>query len=192
MLSPVRQRARRGALLIEALVAVILCAFALLGVAAMQARASAAEFEALQRSQALLLVEDMAARMANNRANAGDYVGAGLIGAGAVANCGGLSGAQLDLCEWGNLIRGVSESRAGVQVGAMQGARGCIVRSADTTHRFIVSIAWLGVVPSAAPAGPCGAGDASFPDPSLRRVVSSTLCVALLRDGATAPAVSRC
>ena len=190
--SPCRRRGQRGGLLIEVLVAILISAFALLGFAAMQVRSTSAEFEAFQRSQALLLVEDMVNRMNANRAHAGDYVVDGLIGDGALADCGGTSGAALDLCEWGNLIRGVSEVRAGSRVGAMLSARGCVVRPATSSDRYIVSVSWQGMTPTAGAASPCGAGDATFPDETLRRTVSSTVCIALLRDAASAPAVSRC
>lgn len=187
-----KKTAQRGALLVEVMVSVLLCAFAVLGLTAMQARATGAEFEALQRSQALVLVEDMMARISTNRAHAGDYVNDGLIGAGAVVDCSGKTGAALDLCEWGNLLRGSTETRAGARVGSMQSARGCVVRSADTTHRFVISVVWQGMVATGAPAAPCGSGDTLYADEKLRRVASATICVALLRDGATAPAVARC
>jgi type IV pilus assembly protein PilV len=187
-----RPGGQAGALLIEVLVAVLLLAFALLGLASMQARASSIEFEALQRSQALVLVDDMVSRMSLNRANAGDYVTAGLIGAGAVVDCSSLVGAAKDLCEWSNQIRGSTETRAGARVGSMLAARGCIARAAATTHLFVVSVTWQGVVPTGAPAGPCGGDDPTYPDPALRRMVSSTVCVALLRDTDPGPVVARC
>lgn len=186
------RRAQAGALLVEVMVSVLLCAFAVLGLTAMQGRATGAEFEALQRSQALVLVEDMVARITTNRAQAGDYVSNTLLGDGAVVDCSGKAGAALDLCEWGNLLRGTTETRAGARVGAMQSARGCIARSAGTTHRFVVSVVWQGVLATAAPAAPCGSGNALYTDETLRRVASATVCVALLRDGTAAPAVARC
>lgn len=187
-----RRRAQGGALLIEVLVAILLCAFALLGFAAMQARATGAEFESFQRSQALQLASDMASRINANRANAGAYVVDGLIGEGALADCSGLSGAGLDLCEWANLLRGSTEQRAGAAVGAMLGARGCIVRAAGSSDRYVVTVVWVGITPTAGPADPCGQGQPAFPAEPLRRAASTTVCVALLRDPASAPAVSRC
>jgi type IV pilus assembly protein PilV len=187
-----RASRQRGAMLIEVLVAVVVCAFALLGFAAMQARATTAEFEALQRSQALLLVEDMAARIAANRANAADYVLAGAVGDGALEDCTDLSGAALDLCEWGNLIRGSTEERGGQRVGSMLAARGCIVRAAGGSDRYVVAVAWLGVVPTGGAASPCGAGDEALADEALRRAVASTVCVGRLRDPALPVAGSRC
>jgi len=74
----------------------------------------------------------------------------------------------------------------------MIGARGCITRPATSTDRYTVSIAWQGILPTGAPSSPCGAGDAAFPDEALRRATTATVCVALLRDAASAPAISRC
>ena len=59
------------------LIAILICAFGLLGFAGMQARATSSEFEAFQRSEALVLVEDMVSRINANRAHAGDYVSGG-------------------------------------------------------------------------------------------------------------------
>ena len=189
--APARTR-QHGALLIEALVAILISAFGLLGFAAMQARSIAAEFESYQRSQALVLIEGMASRLNANRANAGAYVSAGLIGAGALNSCGVLTGAALDVCEWANLLRGSAERRSGNSVGSMFNARGCITRMANSTDLYVIAIAWQGVVATGPPASTCGAGDAAFPTPALRRVVTSVVCVAALTDPAVAPALPRC
>jgi type IV pilus assembly protein PilV len=193
-LSPPRRRrpAQAGALLIEVLIAVLICAFGLLGFAGMQARAVSTDFESLQRSEALVLIEDMVSRMNANRANAGDYVAAGLLGEGPMVDCTGMTGADLDVCEWSNMIRGNAEQRGGANIGAMLSARGCITRPATSSDRYVISIAWQGIVPTAAPASPCGVGDDAFPNEALRRTASSTVCVALLRDAASAPVISRC
>ena len=184
--------AQSGALLIEVLVAVLICAFGLLGFAGMQARAVSTDFETLQRSEALVLIEDMVSRMNANRAHASDYVSAGLLGDGPIVDCSGMTGAALDVCEWSNAIRGSAEQRGGVNVGAMISARGCITRPATSSDRYVISVAWQGIVGTGAPASPCGLGDPAFPDESLRRAATSTVCVALLRDAASAPVISRC
>ncbi len=183
---------QRGVLLVEVLVGLLLCALGIVGFARLQSRTSEIEFETLQRVQALSLLDDMVSRINNNRSHADDYVSAGLIGSGAVASCGSLGGAALDLCEWGNLIRGVSESRGSRLMGSMLVARGCIARAADTSNRYTVSVAWQGLVATGAPAAPCGAGDTSYSGEALRRVVSSTVCIARLRDPALPPSLARC
>jgi type IV pilus assembly protein PilV len=196
--NPIPLRCRRGrssqggALLIEVLIAVLICAFGLLGFAGMQARAVSTDFESLQRSEALVLIEDMVSRMNANRGHAVEYVSAGLLGEGDVVDCTGLTGSGLDLCEWSNMIRGNAEQRTGSNVGAMLSARGCITRAATSTDRYVISVAWQGIVPTAGSLSPCGFGDAAFPNDALRRTASSTVCVALLRDAASAPVVSRC
>lgn len=186
-------RHQRGAILIEVMVSILICAFGLLGFVALQARASTSEFEAYQRSQALVLLEDMTNRLNANRAEADSYVTDGLIGEGAMADCSALTAAAArDLCEWGNLLRGSAETRNGSATGAMVGARGCIARADGSTHRYVVSIAWVGIVPTGAPTSTCGEGDAAFANEALRRVVATTVCMAQLRDAASAPAVPRC
>lgn len=186
-------RLQQGVLLIEVLVAILICAFGLLGFAGMQARSTTAAFESYQRSQALVLIDDMVNRINANRANAGDYVSANLLGAGSLASCASLVGAALDLCEWGNLIRGSAETRSGtLNVGAMISARACIKRVINTTDGYMISIAWQGIIATGAPADTCGQGDAAFPTDTLRRVVSSTVCVGLLSGGETAPTTPRC
>lgn len=187
-----RQRGQGGSSLIETLVAIIVSAFGLLGFVGLQTRSTSAEFEAYQRSQALVLLEDMTNRINANRANAGAYVSQQPIGGGALADCGGLSDAALDLCEWANLLRGSAEARNGRQIGSMISARGCITRHAGTTDRYAVSVVWQGIVPTGAPGSDCGEGDPVFPSQALRRAVSSTICVARLRDLPSAPPTPRC
>ncbi|MDH3461063.1 MAG: type IV pilus modification protein PilV [Burkholderiaceae bacterium] len=178
-----------GGILIEVLISILVCAFALLGFVGMQARATTGEFESYQRSQALVLVGDMASRISANRVNAAAYLVGGLIGAGAMEDCAGLNGAALDLCEWGNLIRGSTEVRGGTNVGSMISARGCIALAAGTTDRYVVSVVWQGVVATGAPTSVCGQGDGAFPTEALRRVVASTVCVPLMVGNAP---VGRC
>jgi type IV pilus assembly protein PilV len=180
---------QRGAMLLEALVAILICAFGLLGFAGMQARATSAEFESFQRSQALVLIEDMASRMNANRANAAAYVSGGLIGDdGDLVSCAGLAGAALDLCEWTNLLRGSAEVRGGSKVGSMFKARACITRPGPATDRYVIAIAWQGITQTGAPTSTCGQNDAAFPNESLRRVVSTSVCVGLL----TGSVANRC
>ena len=190
--SPSMRRLQRGGLLIEVLVAIVICAFGLLGFAALQARSTAAEFESYQRSQALVLLTDITHRINANRVNAGAYVTAGLIGEGAVADCSGLTGAALDLCEWGNQLRGASETQGTAKIGAMLNARACIARAAGTTDRYVISVVWRGTVPTGAPANGCGQGDAAFPREDMRRAVATTVCVARLKDPAVLPPTPRC
>jgi type IV pilus assembly protein PilV len=175
---------QRGIGMIEIMVSILICAFGLLGYVGLQARSTAMELESYQRSQALVLLQDIVSRVNANRGNVGNYVSAELYGSGNPQSCANLNGSQLDLCEWSNLLRGSAESRGANRIGAMTGARGCIRRAAGTSDRLLISIAWQGLSNSAGANNDCGKGDASFPDETLRRAVSASVCVALLRDPA--------
>ena len=63
-----------GFALIESLVTIVVIAFGLLGVAGLVSRSFVTETEANQRTQAQLLLQDMAARMEANRANVATYM----------------------------------------------------------------------------------------------------------------------
>ena len=182
----------RGTSLIESLVAILVCAFGLLGFVGLQTRSVSAEFEAFQRSQALVLLEDMVARLNANRGDAAAYLRAQPIGAGPVADCSAVGGAARDVCEWANLLRGSAETRGARQVGAMVSARGCITRQPGSSDRYAVAVVWQGMVGTGAPRTDCGRGDGAYASEALRRAVTSTVCVARLRDAASPPATPRC
>jgi prepilin-type N-terminal cleavage/methylation domain-containing protein len=57
----------RGFSLIEVLVSIVILAIGLLGLAGLQVKANAIEMEAYQRSVSLMLVQDMASRIAAGR-----------------------------------------------------------------------------------------------------------------------------
>lgn len=175
-----------GITLIEVLVTVVVLMVGLLGMASLQARGHQAELEAYQRSQALLLLSDMANRLSADRNNGDCYVldaGVGttpppFLGTGttwgtgvAAAGCSTLSDNQLQA--WHDLLLGANETLGGESVGAMQGARGCIEKLAE--RRFRITVAWQGRFASAAPptAITCGAG--LYGTEAQRRVVVRTL-----------------
>ena len=170
------KREQSGFTMIEVLVTIAILVIGLLGLAAMQTLATIAELEAYQRSQALVLVRDLADRMQANKANITAYVGndVGLV----AADCTGQTGAALDLCEWGNQLNGVSEKAdSGTRnVGAMIGARGCVVRLDPQT--FLVTVAWQGLSSAGVPTEVCGQG--AYGNDAQRRTVSSVVRLALL------------
>ena len=164
-----------GFTMIEVLVTIGILVVGLLGLAALQALTTVSELEAYQRSQAIVLVRDMADRMNGNKPNLNSYV-ANDVGLSA-ANCASLTGAALDLCEWGNELNGASEKAGSANVGAMIGARGCVVKI-DPTN-YLVTVAWQGVARGGAePQEACGSG--AYGAPGLRRTVSTVVTLALL------------
>lgn len=76
-----------GFTLIEVLVAMLVLAIGLLGVAAMQMRGLQFSHDAYLRSQVSVLAYDMADLMRLNRANVADYVGTHTVPATAPAAC---------------------------------------------------------------------------------------------------------
>ena len=165
-----------GFTMIEVLVTIAILVIGLLGLAAMQTLSTVAELESYQRSQALVLVRDLAERMNGNKPQINSYVvtNAGL----ASADCSGFTnGYRLDLCEWGNQLNGVAEVSAdGRNIGSMIGARGCVVRLDPTT--WMVTVAWQGLSRAGKPKEACG--DGAFGDDNQRRTVSQVVRLALL------------
>ncbi|TMK72694.1 MAG: type IV pilus modification protein PilV [Actinobacteria bacterium] len=173
--------------MVEVLVTLVILAFGLLGVAALQTKIGVAEMESYQRAQALLALSQITERMNANPTQAASYVTAGTVGTGDAqpADCTAIApGPNRDLCEWSNGLKGASEQHSGANVGAMTGARGCITQlqapnpalGVCTAGVYQVAVAWQGLVPTVTPALACGAGSYGAPD-SNRRVIASTVTV---------------
>lgn len=185
-----------GATMLEVLITIVIVVFGLLGLAGLQARMQAAELESYQRTQALVLLQDMVDRLTTNRKNATQYVTAEVGSGTAEANCAALGTQhERDLCEWSNALLGASEvkDKGGANesnVGAMIGARGCITNPVATPPlEFEIAVAWQGLAATTAPAiSTCGQGDYGANE-AFRRVVTARVVVACLK---TDPATGLC
>ncbi|MBE0510936.1 MAG: type IV pilus modification protein PilV [Gammaproteobacteria bacterium] len=167
----------------EVLVALLVIAIGLLGTIALQTRAMQMELESYQRVQALNLLDDMASRLAANRANRGcyrlenenpSYVGVGspvvetMIADNTHPDC------VADIAAWDQLLRGAPvEEAGGNMVGAMIGARGCIEQLAPREYR--ISIAWQGMQATSANVDLTCAQGLYGDDDTMRRVVARTV-----------------
>ena len=182
---------QHGTSLVEVLVTVVLLAFGLIGIAALQAKAQVGNLEAYQRAQAVVLLQDMRARMTSNGADAHNYVTATPVGAPATTleDCSGTTGAARDLCEWGNALKGAAEvdtAHGNNKVGAMVGARGCIeelqaANPADGVCQpglYRLTVAWQGMHPTKMSSLSCGK-NAYGTDDSYRRAISVQVAVGL-------------
>ena len=102
----------RGVSLIEVLVTMVILAVGLLGLAGLQIRLQSSELESYQRTQALILLEDMTNRISTNRANAAAYVTTAAnplgIGDSQPISCSG-NGQSYDVCQWSNALKGAAE-----------------------------------------------------------------------------------
>jgi type IV pilus assembly protein PilV len=203
-------RRQQGFTMIEVMVTVLLLAIGLLGMLGMQTRASAAEFESYQRGQAIALARDMQARLLSARGIVPGYLnsavsspdGSVFVGNGSGAasfvdgngNClapvaGDLvSFAAAQACAWGRELQGAAMSDSAGPVGAMMGARGCLIRIEPPQQNALadlyVVIVWQGIEPRTdptadSPAGRC-ASDVDF-GPGQRRGISMRVLVPDLR-----------
>jgi type IV pilus assembly protein PilV len=142
-----------GFALLEAMIAVVLLSIGLVALAGLLAKTTVAQIESYQRTQALLLAQDMADRLLANKTHASSYVRDD-YGVGPTAPCGGAPGYQLDSCRWGDAIRGTSEQSGSINVGTLLGGRGCI--TAPAADRYQVIVAWQGLVQTVPPSVSCG------------------------------------
>jgi type IV pilus assembly protein PilV len=180
----------RGFSLIEILVTIVIVAIGLLGIAGLQARLQLSEMEAYQRTQALMLLQDISNRIAANRANANDYLTANApVGTGdsLPTDCSASTTRHgRDLCEWSNAMKGAAETRADGEtaVGAMVGGRGCVEQI--NPNEYMVTIAWQGLTPISSPAANCarnaydGAAGTPCVNDLCRRVVTTVIGIGAL------------
>lgn len=183
---------QRGASMIEVLVTLVIVAIGLLGMAGIQTRLQMSEMESYQRSQALLLLSDMANRIATNRSNAVNYVttAASPLGAGMICPATTTTVAQTDLREWCNAVQGAGETTdsGAAKVGAMIGGRGCVEAIGVAPNiDYLVTVAWQGLTPISAPPTSVACGANSYNATSgacvldrCRRTVTTLVRIATL------------
>lgn len=155
MQSRLPSKCERGTSLIEVLVTIVILAIGLLGLAGLQVRLQSSEMEAYQRAQALVLLNDMASRIAMNRNSAATYdTGTTPLGGTAACPTTTATRQQLDAGQWCNALKGAGETLGGNNVGAMVGGRGCVENLGG--NEYLVTIAWQGMTPISAPLPTCG------------------------------------
>lgn len=174
--------------MIEVLVTIVIIATGLLGIAGLQVRLQVAEMESYQRAQALVLLGDMANRVATNRTAANSYVTTSAVGAG--MTCAAASPTEMlkdaDIREWCNALQGAAEVQSGTKLGAVVGGRGCV--QALGNGEYLVTIAWQGQVPLVAPPSSItcganlydGAAGAACINDLCRRFVTTVIRIAAL------------
>lgn len=180
-----------GFAMVEAMVTIVVVAFGLLGVAGLVTRSFVAEVEGTQRTQAVLVLQDMMTRIEANRTNAAAYVtgDAGVTGYAApntMVVCNPAAPlADRDLCEWGRLVAGANEQVDTRNAGVLVGAIGCVYEIDAFNRIYAVSIAWQGMSAGPAPIvdpnfAPNGCGFGQFGDETQRRVITMPLRLAIL------------
>lgn len=183
-------RRQRGFSLIEVLITILILSVGLLGIAGLQSRLQMSEMEAYQRSQALLLLNDMANRIAANRNAAATYVtgASSPVGVGTTCTTSTSSRKNIDMGEWCNALQGAAESigsgTSASKVGSMVGGRGCV--ESLGSGEYLITVAWQGMGPISAPptSVACGSGQyngatgSACTNDLCRRVVTTIVRVA--------------
>ncbi len=165
-------RRQTGFTLIETMVTVFVVAIGLLTAAGLQAVSKKAAFDAMQRTTASVLAQDMLERIRSNSLQTGSYVGKDTLSTSATVSCGSgtaCTAAQLvllDYAQWANSLNGASETIAAGgsatnNAGGLRSPVGC-VRSVGSWIEVIIE--WRGMsaisqtADSSNPDDPTGAG----------------------------------
>lgn len=179
------RQAEAGSSLLEVLITIVILAIGLLGLAGLQSRLQVSEMESYQRAQALVLLNDMASRITTNRINAASYATADEWGAGMTCPTNVATQRDRDFSEWCNALQGAAETLGTSQVGAMIGGRGCI--ESVGTGRYMITVAWQGLVPISAPPATVSCGEGNYNNAAngctgdlCRRVVTTLIEIAQL------------
>ena len=145
-MKPRYPRGEAGFTLLDVLISVFILAFGMLALARVMAQSSLSEVEASQRSQAMMLVQDMSERINLNRKNAAAYVGSygATWGPAEAPSCSALTGVNADVCEWQNLLAGSTTLDGTSAIGAPISARGCRDKSGSQHLRDRGCLAGIG------------------------------------------------
>lgn len=151
MVYPPRASGVQGVGLIEVMLALLIFATAMSGLLLTQLSGKKAVGEALQRSQASMLAEDLMERMRGNPGELAIYAAAVLGDAAraqalpevdcTVDSCAPLQLARYDLWQWELSLLGASELEGIYRLGGLVSPRACI---SVVGNRFSLTLNWLG------------------------------------------------
>lgn len=187
-----------GFSLIEALVTVLVFSIGMLGVAGLQLTAKKANYEAVQRTTATLLAEDMIERLRANASQLSYFVGKEVTGSTisseptptctSTSLCTPAQLAAHDLWEWEQMLAGASERLGGTttNTGGLLEPTGCITSAAGGgAGIYTVAIAWRGSTKGSNPtSSACGEDVSRYDaDNAYRRVISLDVFITPLAGG---------
>jgi len=195
---------QRGFTLLEALVSIFIVTIGLLGLLGLHVHSQAAELESYQRAQALVLLYNMVDKIKIARVVAPCFVQTdpatgmnyyGTAGSGHIGtpSCAGGTAAENALADslmsnWDAALGGSGETKAGAEVGAALGARGCVSYDPATeltdasgtaipgTGEYTVAVSWQGQTAGVTPAVNCANG--LYGTEANRRTVSLAFRIA--------------
>lgn len=177
-----------GMSLIEIMVAVVVVSVGLLGVARMEIFAKQSNVEAVQRTAATQLAQQIITKMRANPSQLSAYEGQ-VLGAGKLAaptscenaTCTTAQIAAWDLYQWEQSLMGTNEiaTITNSNAGGLDTPRGCIAGPAGGgVGQYTVSISWRGKTPLTNPGNGCGAGLGLYGNnDEYRRVLTITMYI---------------
>jgi len=163
---------QRGISLIEVLVSVVIIAVGLLGIATLQLMSKRSNFEAVERTLATQLANDIIERMRSDSKELDTYAGTAtspvpaLTGDSAppAKNCTRANPcdpeelATFDLYEWDQAIAGAAETAAGAKTGGLALPTACLTTTVaaggDKSGQYTVTIVWRGPTELSDPQNP--------------------------------------
>jgi type IV pilus assembly protein PilV len=174
---------QKGIGLIEVLISILVISVGVLGLTGAQVTAKRAVQEAIQRSSAAFLAQDILERMRTNGGQLADYVTDGaLLGGGTIGSlakdcisainiCTPTELVAYDLYQWEQAIDGAGEVRNAQSVGGLLTPTACITQVDDV---ITVAIAWRGMSPLSNPTlSNCGEGLSRYgTDEEYRQVLA--------------------
>jgi type IV pilus assembly protein PilV len=171
------KRRQAGVGMIEVLVTLAIISVGFLNMAALQTTAKRSNFDAVQRTTAVMLAHDIVERMRANPGVLATYLTNGIGGGtllapardcGAGVTCSPLQLAIFDLHEWEQAVDGVSELRliggTPTQTGGLVNPMGCITGPAlGGAGIYTITIVWRGLAElSNTSADACGAASGNY------------------------------
>ena len=194
------RHSQAGVTLIEALIAGVILAIGILGVVSLITMSKVSQHQAIQRTRAVALADNILERIRRNPAGLATYNGglANPLGNASITNepspdcssatCTTVEMAAHDLWAWEQLLDGtsvtVTDGGTTTATAGMRSLRGCIIFTADTgkTSTGIVSVVlqWQGLSEStdavAAGGDVCG-GDAAGTDDTRRQIIINSYVI---------------
>ena len=132
-----------GFAMTEAMVTIVIVAFGLLGIAGLVSRSFTTEVEGTQRTQAMMLLQDMATRLEANRGKAKSYVSGdtGVTCDSTVAD----PLAKGDRCDWAQLLAGANEKIDTQNAAVLVAAIGCVYELDAFDRLYAITVTWQGM-----------------------------------------------
>lgn len=176
------------------MVGVAIIAIALLSTASLQTVAKKSNFDALQRTTARMLAEDIVQRMRSNPTALANYVTANpasspisettnsvAVDCDSIAdNCSQTDIAALDLYQWEQGLIGTATDDG---KGGLYLPSGCITAGA-AANEYVVAIAWRGKSALSNPAAHnCGSGTGNYDDSANDNVYRRLLTLSVIING---------